>query len=189
LAQQYGALLNLCLTIRHGEFGIRDHLVGAGLISSLTHELGMRVKEWLSGSNPRYHWLYRHEADTDGHLVTRLALSVAEDHLTAVLRWLRSKFFARRFDGEVFPAHKIPSASSGFIGPVFERSAEVSIRRCSRVPKWENVARWSSSCAFRTGGAAQAARSAVPKDAKHRSRSVHLLNGSRPPDACRFYPR
>ncbi|MGB6984107.1 MAG: hypothetical protein WBD78_17075 [Methylocella sp.] len=104
LAQQYGALLNLRLTIRHGEFGIRDHLVGAGLISSLTHELGMRVKEWLSGSNPRYHWLYRHEADTDGHLVTRLALSVSEDHLTAVLRWLRSKFFARRFDGEVFPA-------------------------------------------------------------------------------------
>lgn len=78
--------------------------MGAALVSALTHELGMRVKEWLSGSNPRYHWLYRHEADTDGHLVTRLALSVAEDHLTAILRWLRSKFFARRFDGEVFPA-------------------------------------------------------------------------------------
>jgi DNA polymerase-3 subunit gamma/tau len=104
LPQHYGVLLNLRLTIRHGEFGIQDHLVGAGLISSLTHELGMRLKEWQSDSNPRYHWIYRHEADTDGYLLTRLALSVAEDHLAAALHWMRFKFFARRFASEVIPA-------------------------------------------------------------------------------------
>jgi hypothetical protein len=86
LPQHYGALLNLRLTIRHVELGIRDHSVGAGLISSLTHELNMRLKEWQCDSNPRYHWIYRHEADTDGHLLTRLVLSVAEDQLAAALK-------------------------------------------------------------------------------------------------------
>jgi DNA polymerase III subunit gamma/tau len=79
LPQHYGALLNLRLTIRHGEFGIQDHLVGAALISGLTHQLGMRMKEWRSNLNPQYHWIYRHEADPDGYLLTRLVLSVAED--------------------------------------------------------------------------------------------------------------
>jgi hypothetical protein len=104
LAQQYGALLNLRLTIHHGEFGVQDHFAGAALISTLTHQLSMRLKEWQSDSNPRYHWIYRHEADTDGHLLTRLVLSVAEDHLAAALNWMRFEFFARRFASEVFPA-------------------------------------------------------------------------------------
>jgi hypothetical protein len=64
----------------------------------------MRLKEWQSDSNPRYHWIYRHEADADGHLLTRLALSVAEEQLAAALHWMRFKFFARRFASEVFPA-------------------------------------------------------------------------------------
>jgi hypothetical protein len=59
LPQHYGALLNLRFTIHHAEIGIRDHVAGAELISNLTHELGMRLKEWCPDSNPQFHWMYR----------------------------------------------------------------------------------------------------------------------------------
>ncbi len=103
LPQHYGALLNLRLTIRHAEIGIRDHVAGAQLISDLTHELGMRLNEWRPDSNPHFHWMYRHEADDEGHLVTRLMMSVPEDHLAAAVHWIRTRFFARRFESVGFP--------------------------------------------------------------------------------------
>jgi DNA polymerase-3 subunit gamma/tau len=104
LPQHYGALLNLRLTIRHAEIGIRNHVAGAELISDLTHELSMRLNEWRPDSNPQFHWMYRHEADDEGHLVTRLMMSVPEDHLTAAVHWIRSRFFARRYESVGFPA-------------------------------------------------------------------------------------
>ncbi len=104
LPQHYGALLNLRLTIRHAEIGIRDHDAGAELISDLTHELSMRLNEWRPGSNPQFHWMYRHEADDEGHLVTRLMMSVPEDHLAAAIHWIRSRFFARRYESVGFAA-------------------------------------------------------------------------------------
>jgi DNA polymerase-3 subunit gamma/tau len=100
LPQHNGALLNLRLTIHHAEIGIRDHVAGAELISGLTHELGMRLKEWCPDSNPQFHWMYRQEADDEGHLVTRVMMSVPEDHLVAAVHWMRSRFFARRFVSE-----------------------------------------------------------------------------------------
>ncbi len=103
LPQHYGALLNLRLTIHHAEIGIRDHVAGAELISDLTHELGMRLNEWCPDSNPQFHWMHRHEADDEGHLVTRLVMSVPENHLAAAVLWMRSRFFARRFPSEPFP--------------------------------------------------------------------------------------
>ena len=51
-------------------------------------------------SNPHFHWMYRHEADDEGHLVTRLMMSVPEDHLAAAVHWIRTRFFARRFASE-----------------------------------------------------------------------------------------
>jgi DNA polymerase-3 subunit gamma/tau len=44
--------------------------------------------------------MYRHEADNEGHLVTRLVMAVPEDHLAAAVHWMRSRFFARRFASE-----------------------------------------------------------------------------------------
>ena len=102
LPQHYGALLNLRLTIRHAEIKILDHDAGAELISDLTHELGMRLNEWRPDSNPHFHWMYRHEADEEGHLVTRLMMSIPEGHLAAAVHWIRTRFFARRFASEGF---------------------------------------------------------------------------------------
>lgn len=86
VAQHYGALLNLRLAIRHADIGR-----GADLTSRLTHELGMRFDEWQPDAK-QFHWIYRHEADEADQLVTRLMMSVPEDHLTAALHWIRSKF-------------------------------------------------------------------------------------------------
>jgi DNA polymerase-3 subunit gamma/tau len=102
LPQHYGALLNLRLTIRHAEIKILDHDAGAELISDLTHELGMRLNEWRPDSNPHFHWMYRHEADDEGRLVTRLMMSIPERHLAAAVHWIRARFFARRFASEGF---------------------------------------------------------------------------------------
>jgi len=102
LPQHYGVLLNLRLTIRHAEIKILDHVAGAELISDLTHELSMRLNEWRPDSNPQFHWMYRHEADDEGHLVTRLMMSIPEGHLAAAVHWIRARFFARRFAREGF---------------------------------------------------------------------------------------
>jgi DNA polymerase-3 subunit gamma/tau len=107
LPQYYGALLNLRLTIRHAETKILDHDAGAELISDLTHELGMRLNEWRPDSNPHFHWMYRHEADDEGHLVTRLMMSIPEGHLAAAVHWIGTRFFTRRFASEGFPAFTI----------------------------------------------------------------------------------
>jgi DNA polymerase-3 subunit gamma/tau len=104
LPQHHGALLNLRLTIHHAKIGIRDHIAGADLISDLTHELGMRLKDWCPDSNPQFHWMYRHEADNEGHLVTRLVMAVPDDHQAVAVHWIRSRFFARRFASEGSPA-------------------------------------------------------------------------------------
>ena len=104
LPQHLGSLLNLRLTIRHAEIGIRDHVAGAELISDLTHELGMRLNEWRPDSTPQFHWMYRHEADDESHLVARLMMSVPEDHQAAAVHWIRTRFFARRYESVGFPA-------------------------------------------------------------------------------------
>lgn len=92
LPQHYGVLLNLRLTIRPAEMGIQDHHAGADLLSRLTHELGMRVSEWRPAAKAHFHWIYRHEADAAAQLVTRLLISIPEEHLTAALHWLWTKF-------------------------------------------------------------------------------------------------
>ncbi len=127
LPQHYGALLNLRLTIRHAEIGIRDHVTGAQLISDLTHELGMRLNEWRPDSNPQFHWIYRHEADDEGHLLTRLMMSVPEDHLAAAVDWIGPdslrddmRVWVFRPSQLCFAPREILSASYIFIGPAFE---------------------------------------------------------------------
>ena len=93
LPQQFGRLFNLRLTLRHRALGIADHRDGAHLVSNLTDELGARIEYWEPGSS--YHWVYRHEADMAGGLVSRILLSVPDRKLNAVIDWLR-RFTARR---------------------------------------------------------------------------------------------
>lgn len=93
LPQQFGLLFNLRLTVNHRTLGISDHRDGARLVSDLTHDLGARLEYWEPGSS--YHWVYRHEGDRTGGLVSRILLSIP-DHLSEdAIGWLY-RFAARR---------------------------------------------------------------------------------------------
>lgn len=93
LPQQFGLLFNLRLTVNHGALGIPDHSEGAKLVSDLTDELGGRIAYWEPGAS--YHWVYRHEADRVGNLVSRILLSVPDQLRQDGLDWLW-RFVARR---------------------------------------------------------------------------------------------
>lgn len=93
LPQQCGLMFNLRLTVDHSALGSSDHCDGARLVSDLTDELRGRVEYWEPGSP--YHWVYRHEADVAGNLVSRILLSVPDHLLDAAVDWLH-RFTARR---------------------------------------------------------------------------------------------
>jgi DNA polymerase-3 subunit gamma/tau len=94
LPQRYGVLFNLRLTISHSESEQPDQAVSASLVSKLTHELGMRLKDWCGSSPPALHWMYRHEWDETLQR-TRLLLAIPDAHIAAALRWLNCKFLVR----------------------------------------------------------------------------------------------
>jgi DNA polymerase III subunit gamma/tau len=131
LAQHYGSLLNLRMTIRHGALGIHDHAAGSGLASDLTHELGMRLQDWGASADRQFHWMLRHEADCDGDLVTRVMMSVPSDHLPAAIHWARNRFLRRRAGKEASSALLIACRDGEqrvrFHGLVCGGSAEASI--------------------------------------------------------------
>jgi DNA polymerase-3 subunit gamma/tau len=95
LPQRYGALFNLRLTISRSEPERSDRDGNAPLVSKLTHELGMRLKDWCGSSAPVLHWMYRHEWEGETLQRTRLLLSVPDAHVAAALRWLSCKFMVR----------------------------------------------------------------------------------------------
>ena len=113
LAQHYGLLLNLRMTIRHEALGIHDHAAGSGLASDLTHELGMRLQDWGASADRQYHWMLRHEADCDGDLVTRVMMSVPSDRLRAAIHWARNRFLRRRAGTEASSALLIACRDGG----------------------------------------------------------------------------
>jgi DNA polymerase-3 subunit gamma/tau len=113
LAQHYGSLLNLRMTIRHGAMGIHGHAAGSGLASDLTHELGMRLQDWGASVDRQFHWMLRHEADHDGDLVTRVMMSVPIDHLPAAIHWARNRFLRRRAGKEASSALFIACRDGG----------------------------------------------------------------------------
>ena len=98
LPQHYGVLVNIRLAIRHRLFGLQSHQEGATLVSHLTHQLGMRLSEWRPRAGAQFHWMYRHEVDGAGAMLTRLAISVPPDHVEAAINWLRARFFRRYGD-------------------------------------------------------------------------------------------
>jgi DNA polymerase-3 subunit gamma/tau len=95
LPQRFGALFNLRLTISRLESQRPDHDGNALLVSKLTHELGMRLKDWCASSAPALHWMYRHEWEGEALQRTRLLLSIPDAHVAAALRWLSGKFVVR----------------------------------------------------------------------------------------------
>lgn len=94
LPQRYGVLFNLRLTISRSESDRPDPRANAQLVTKLTHELSMRLKDWCGTASPVVHWMYRHEWGETGQR-TRILLSVPDEHIAATLAWLRVKFVPR----------------------------------------------------------------------------------------------
>ncbi|MCK1412467.1 AAA family ATPase [Bradyrhizobium sp. CW4] len=95
LPQRYGVLFNLRLTLSPSEPDRPDPRVNAQLVTKLTHELGMRLKDWCGTASPVLHWMYRHEWDDERGHRTRILLSVPDKHIVEALAWLRVKFVPR----------------------------------------------------------------------------------------------
>ena len=93
LPQQFGLLFNVRLTLNYEALGIHEHGAATQLLSDLTHDLGARIAWWEQGS--RLHWVYRHEADHEGKLLSRVLLAVPGGQVALSLRWL-TRFAARR---------------------------------------------------------------------------------------------
>lgn len=97
LPQQYGALFNVRLSIYHAGLSERDHVQGSQMVSDLTHQIGMRLADrWPEASKGKYHWMYRHEADGEGRLVTRLLIAVPDMLVQDVITWMNERFFSSR---------------------------------------------------------------------------------------------
>jgi DNA polymerase-3 subunit gamma/tau len=97
LPQQYGALFNVRLSIYHKGTSERDHVQGSQMVSDLTHQIGMRLADrWPGASKGKYHWIYRHEADGEGRLVTRLLIAVPDMLAQDVITWMNERFFSSR---------------------------------------------------------------------------------------------
>jgi DNA polymerase-3 subunit gamma/tau len=94
LPQRYGLLFNLRLTVSRSESERSSQSVNASFVSKLTHELGMRLKDWSGSSVPVLHWMYRHEWDETLQR-TRLLLAIPDAHIAAALRWMSGKFLVR----------------------------------------------------------------------------------------------
>lgn len=94
LPQRYGVLFNLRLTLSCTEPDRPDPRANAQLVTKLTHELGMRLKDWCGATSPVVHWMYRHEW-RESEQRTRILLSVPDEHIAATLAWLRLKFVPR----------------------------------------------------------------------------------------------
>lgn len=94
LPQRYGVLFNLRLTISRSESDRPNARASAQLVTKLTHELSMRLKDWCGTASPVVHWMYRHEWGEMGQR-TRILLSVPDEHIAATLAWLRVKFVPR----------------------------------------------------------------------------------------------
>lgn len=98
LMQRYGQTFNVRATIEHEGTSEQCHNAGANLTSQFTHQLGMRLSEWMGEAEAvgrQFHWDYRHEADELGQLVTRVALSMPPCYVFRAKRWA-AKFFQAR---------------------------------------------------------------------------------------------
>lgn len=93
LPLQYGKLFNVRVSIY---FGVDP--AASDVVSKMTHQLAMRLSEWTSvaqGSPVDFHWIYRHETDDLGQIVTRVLMAIPEKHIADAKRWA-AKFFERQ---------------------------------------------------------------------------------------------
>ncbi len=76
LPQAYGLWFNTLVVSRWREFDVEGWPAVRTQFSALTHEMGMRLRDWVGDAAFRLHWLAQHEVDAGGGFVTWLLLCV-----------------------------------------------------------------------------------------------------------------
>lgn len=96
LPQMYGAWFNTRLVLRWTDYGVTEWK-GVGKregvttrFSALTHELGMRVRDWVGDPGFRLHWLVQHEVTARGY-ESWLLLSLPTDEREAARAWIANE--------------------------------------------------------------------------------------------------
>lgn len=87
LLQEYGVHFNVRLIVRWADYGILDWASACKELSALTHELGLRVRDWVGDARWKLHYLAQHEAAADG-CTTWLLCHLPTPHLVRAREWI-----------------------------------------------------------------------------------------------------
>lgn len=103
LPLQYGTLVNCRLSIRFGGAESVDFKHASLLISNLTRQLDMRIRDWTryAADPSQLHWIYQFEESHSGDLCVRLLLSVPQRLMNDTRNWLNKFFQKKRWQSQV----------------------------------------------------------------------------------------
>jgi len=88
LPQAHGLWFNVRLDLRYGHFGVAAWDASMNVFSGLTHELGLRVRDWCGDPDFRLHWLAQHEADPEGGYRTWLLMHLPPSLTDRARDWI-----------------------------------------------------------------------------------------------------
>lgn len=92
LPQAYGVWFNARLILRYADFDVKDVAAALRLCSGLTHELGLRLRDWVGDAAFRLHWLTQHEGADAGGLITHLLLHVPPPLFGRAREWIAEEY-------------------------------------------------------------------------------------------------
>ena len=99
LVQRYEVTLNACLTLNHGAIGVTEDKAAVDLISDLSRELGLRMKNWgQAAGHPDQSLLHRIsllERDSDGALTSTVLLHLPGFAAERARTWIFERFLPR----------------------------------------------------------------------------------------------
>lgn len=88
LPQAYGVWFNARWWLRYGDYGVTVLAATRRVFSDLTHELGMRLRDWTGAPDLPLHWLAQHKVSAARGFETYLLLHLPAAHTTATAAWL-----------------------------------------------------------------------------------------------------
>lgn len=88
LPQAYGLWFNTRLVLQWSHYGVETWGEVTSRFSALTHELGMRVRDWVGDPDFRLHWLVQHEVNATGGFESWLLLCLPIAERESAREWL-----------------------------------------------------------------------------------------------------
>jgi DNA polymerase III subunit gamma/tau len=95
LPQEYGIWFNARLKLRYADHGIVDVTPSLKVLSEVTHELRLRLRDWIGDPAYQLHYVVQNEVDEASCLTSWLLMSVPLEHLMRTREWLTTKLPTR----------------------------------------------------------------------------------------------